>query len=599
MPFVPDEEEETSSGFVPDDEPPPRGRRLVLDPVHVVAGEDVPRATGGRVEAIKAPPTPPTPRQRREWEIRDQRDAFERERLSPFWAGRTSGPGTSGMEEVVPAAGRTASRFWEQTTLATPERPIVGRDERSDAALLGAADALTFGFHDEMVGAADAARGGDYEASRDSLRARAHRAAELAPEATAAGEVAGSVPYMAIPGASAEASFGRRLAIGGATGGVMGAAGGIGRSEAEGFDSLQDASIPALLGAGLGLGGEAAASALTRSSPDTLEHLSRFRDRELLAATGTRGHRQTSIQAFDRGTTPREIARSRASAAETLRGTGVVPQVGTVGMVGRRAEAATERALSAMDDIRSAMDGGGPTGLEVAERLRRQAASVRTAMGAQRREVLEDAADRIAERYAAQPIGYDEVIAETGDLRSQGAYRTRAGRDVPLREQGLDEIDQTIRGAYDDAVEEGLGLGERDAYRRARREYAVLLRAGANARRGEAGGSSGLLETVMMGAGAGAGAQLGGAGGAGLGAVALPLAMRAGRAVSPTLRATGADALYRLAQAHPERLGRHARGILEAGQRGASALITYTTIQAQRDAELRQLLMQAQQEQEQ
>ncbi len=183
----------------------------------------------------------------------------------------------------APAQRRQQERMqqvWDQATGGyaplggrNPTSPIIGRDERGDAPLRGAADALTLGTADEAAGLAGAALGrGDYRAIQQREEGRTARAAEQAPGTFAAGGVAGTLPWLAVPGAGATRA--ERALVAGTTAGGMGAASGAGRSrhtldepEAEGeytgaqgiaYDALAS-GIPA---AGLGAAGSAGTEAV-------------------------------------------------------------------------------------------------------------------------------------------------------------------------------------------------------------------------------------------------------------------------------------------------------------------------------------------------
>jgi hypothetical protein len=192
-------------------------------------------------------------------------------------------------------------------------------------------------------------------------------------------------------------------------------------------------------------------------------------------------------------------------------------------------------------------------------------------------------------RNPSEPIDYDRLIEDVSNLRSSGSHRTRAGREVPLTEQGRRQAGTIIRGTYDDALEQQAARASGDGgafravdltpeqreaiarlgpdpvsrYRDARRQYAVLDTALENAQRGEAALAGnravGMSEMQWGGAGATAGATIGsalgpigaGIGAAGGGALGATAA-RTWRGIEPRVRARGAQAVYELAQRMPE-----------------------------------------------
>jgi hypothetical protein len=72
--------------------------------------------------------------------------------------------------------------------------------------------------------------------------------------------------------------------------------------------------------------------------------------------------------------------------------------------------------------------------------------------------------------------------------------------------------------------------------------------------------------------------------------VAGPLAFRAYRATEPSLRAWGADQVYRVVSARPDLLGPYAQRLVQAAQRGGQALAVEHFVLSQRDPAYRQTL---------
>lgn len=144
--------------------------------------------------------------------------------------------------------------------------------ERSDkntgksSALRGAAQGATFGFADEISGAAEAlwekAKGDPalfgrlYEKYRDESRAEFKRAKEENPKSFLAGEVTGAIGTALVPGLGG-ASAAKLAGIGAATG--------LGNSEAEDVEGIAiDTAIGGAAGLALGKAGEYAGKALTK-----------------------------------------------------------------------------------------------------------------------------------------------------------------------------------------------------------------------------------------------------------------------------------------------------------------------------------------------
>lgn len=585
---------------------PPRmqqRRRTVLGVTDVMSGEadtasdrqvvdDVEVDADAELAPVKAEaPTGPTEAQASEWSRRTDAE------VSPYWdALLATGPGgsfTPRGQEARQRTGRRLSRWWEgaqRDPAGTAAASIVGAGEGASMGLIPEITALAetpevavdpFG----LVSDAPERFGSRLDAARADLETLS----DVNPEAFSAGEDVGmAAGVLGGPSIAARQGAGRlaRVGAGAATGALYGGVGAIGAADPE---SLSEAALAggegAALGAALGGGLSGVAEGAGAARQRALPRLSRSRDEALLGATASAGRGQSAIDRFSRGTNPRAIRESRAAAAETLRQTGAIPRVGSIDRVASGIDDAFERSTQTMDDIRSAMDGGGPTYAEVADALRARAAQVRGVEGQPIREMLESR----AEQYAAQghvPMDYDLLIEEARNLRALGQGRTRTGT-IPLGQQALDHVDSTLRGAYDDAIEAQLGPAERAAYQRARREYATLLTAGMNAERGVAASAGNRLMGMSENQAAIAAAAAGQRPVEGL---ASTLAANTLRRYEPTLRASGAEILYQLARERPESLGRWGQTILEAAARGTAALAATAHVAAQQDPEIRRLL---------
>jgi hypothetical protein len=588
------------------EEAPPRmarSRRIVMGEggsdvgAHVEEGEEFdanqPLPPVPPSDDEKGPASGPTQQQRARWQVEagQRTDRGIVEPVSPFW------DAALGLAQPVSPAGPTPeqarnserlSRFWDQFTSGdarlggrNPIDPIVGLDQRAEAPIARVYQGLPIHVRDDE--------------ERAQLEGRAARATAQAPELATAGDAALAGIYTAMPNPSSAAG---RVGLGAAVGGAVGGAHSL---DAPVEDALQGAAI----GGAAGLLGEGVSRAVQGPSQRTVQRLGERADDALLGATEAAGRGRSAIREFDRGTAPGQVRASRARSAQALRETGAVPRVGTIRQVAGSVDEALGRVSSGLDDIRSGMDGGGPTYESVAERLRQRAAQI-AAEGpesAPLAEMLEARADDYA-RFRAQPVSYDRLVTGARRMRQMGMGRTAGGQQMSMPQEGLSEVDEVVREAYDDAVEAELGAAARQQYQQLRRQYRTLTVAQRNAASGEASAAGnrlfGLSEQLGLygGSGAGIGGMIGQALGAplegGAAGAATMLAARAYRATEPTLRRSAADILYQIARRYPERLGRYARPILEAGGRGQAALLTTMHTLMQRDAEARRIFEEAQ-----
>lgn len=577
-----------------------RARRTVLPTVEI---EGTPEGTG---TARMGPMSEARVEQGRDFDYKlPGRDPLEGS--SPFWDAVLSPLGGTGERART---GERLSRYWQGLTREAARDPLAS----AHSGAMGAGRVTTLGGLDELSGLFSRLPNLDptsalfpQSASADEMRERSQRAQERAPASYGTGETLGGLGLaLAMPSAPTSSAMGR-VAYGAAEGGAIGGATGALESDDPSLmNRLQDAATPALYGAGVGAAG-AAIGEVPQLARRGARAIGEGRDEALLSATTSTGRGPTAIRAFERGTDPAALERSRAQAAAVLREENIVPRVGTTRQVATRARDAIRRHTDVMSQIRDAMDGDGVTGVEMARRLRDAAARDRTAAGAQYRDVINDYADRIAEQYGNSPIDYDRLIGspdvpgEIPRLRQMGAYRTRAGRDIGMGEEGMREIVQTMRDAYDDAVEAGLGAEQRASYQSARRHYAPLVEAYGQAVEGTrvSGGNRGTgLSEMLWGLGGGGMASqlLTGSEHAGVGTGAATLgsmmAARGYRAIEPRLRATASEAMYRLARVDPGRLGRFAGVLGDAARQGSEIFNARLYVLAQQDAEARALLEQ-------
>ena len=183
---------------------------------------------------------------------------------APEWAG-IEAPSLPSIRRAISAdftPGSTSSDVLNTLVPRAPmaQQPASGIDDRSLAPAIGATDALSFGWLDEIAGAV----GGD--SRRQAERARTQRAQDQAPTEYATGMAAGTAPLALVPGGAPTAAG--RMAIAGGVGAGAGLLRGTGESDAGGVEALRSgvegAALEGLIGAGTAGMGEAAAPLLGR-----------------------------------------------------------------------------------------------------------------------------------------------------------------------------------------------------------------------------------------------------------------------------------------------------------------------------------------------
>jgi hypothetical protein len=481
------------------------------------------------------------------------------------------------------------------------------------AAGMGALEGISGGLFDELAGSAwagslapDAPAQGEaiehMRSARDDLRGRA-------PEVYGATETAGIAGQMAVPGASAESALGR-VATMGAEGALYGAGNAIGTGDpVDAGQALDMGAEGALIGGGLGLGlgagGETARRAL-RALSDVPSATRRLDDATLAAPRQSGGGISDALQRYESGSSPQARDRTRTEAARSLREADAIPHMGTTRQTSERIDAARRRGFEVLERIATQMGERGATGRDVAARLRESASRDTTAFGSTFREIAEDMAGRIEETYGDRPIDYQSLVGSPGRpgelsrLRDLGAYRTRAGRDVPIPRQAIEETYGTLRGAYDDAVESTLGAAERDAFQMARRRERALRTAAELSAEGvdrEAQRRTiGLSEMAAYSAGHSGADAMGFPAAGPLAGTALAVGSHLLRGREPRIRYTAAVTAERLSRLlsspRARELGRYADVLRAAAARGSEALTAQSYVLAQRDAEYRALLEQ-------
>lgn len=179
-------------------------------------------------------------------------DAAPNELPAPSFAafGRPAAPAQAAPRKLSQADLQGATLIDEPAP--APVQPTSEAPGVLESGALGAAQGLTFGFGDELYGAANyllsGAKAGSYTQARDEARARIHSAEEAHPIASTLGNVAGG---FLIPGAGlakGATSLAAKAAFGAATGGL----GALGNSEGKdigeiGGDVLKGAAVGGVL----------------------------------------------------------------------------------------------------------------------------------------------------------------------------------------------------------------------------------------------------------------------------------------------------------------------------------------------------------------
>ncbi len=219
----------------------------------------------------------------------------------------------------VPVLNRDARRRIEPSGLldlliptANTDEPIVGSDLRPLSGVIGATDAATFGFFDEMAGGLSNGTPTQRDRVRDRHRATSERAEEQAPGTYALGEVAGSIPQMAAPMGGTNALA--RMGIAGGVGLGSGTLRGAGDSEAQDMgglasDAVRGGLTEGLLASGTQGVGDAAGPALRRLARGIQNRIPGMQQQATQSALEARG-------IWGRG--PLEAARERPGGAEAL-----------------------------------------------------------------------------------------------------------------------------------------------------------------------------------------------------------------------------------------------------------------------------------------
>ncbi len=491
----------------------------------------------------------------------------------------------------------------QATGTADTATPIVGRDERPTAGITGAAQGLTLGWADELGGAMRSqASGRTYEQERDEIRRSYAGAREQAPTATIMGELAGSTPYMLIPGAGQTAPA--RIATQAGIGMGLGTASGAGYSEADTAEGVaQDAAIGGTVGGVMGAGGQMVSEG-ARVGLDRAARFAAEADRLRVASLAPGTSREINDRLM-------RAASSRAGGipgvASEVRRLGLVGPFSTAEDVLERSRRLVERRGADLDSVYRALDQIAPveSGRMVGA-LERQAA-----------EVASDPIDRrFAQRVTQRAEDFAETLPESIDYSRARSILGRLGDQVSWIDpvSGARAPDTIARGSYralrselDDIAEEALGRVDPTTYREATRgagNAAEAMDAFRSARRDV---SSALFADEWATTAADrlargrqisptdyAAAMIGGQQGGGLTGAAMGAALnRMWRLREAPVVATGAEMVRALLERNPAALGRWAGPLQRAAAQGGSSLAAAHMTLSSRDPEYRRAIEQA------
>lgn len=596
-----------------------------------------------------APAAPPTAR-----EVRDHTRAVE-----DAAEGRTDdtsffGDLVSGMGAAVPTAGHR--RMGRAMTRAAEEAP-----EDPAALLLGSTDLAGLGLNDDLWGALTSrpevragqsgSRAGTatesrpartFDEGREEAREVLGDARDRSPYAFGAGEVGGTVAGGLALGAleplAADTAL-ARLAQGGLTGELYGAASGLGHSEA---DDLQGLAHDTAEGGLLGLGGAAVMGPLGEGAR-ALGRFGRQRfsqeasDRAILAAAS--GESPVGVAAMRRwGRSPEQLH----TAAERVRRLGLVGPASTAQDVLERGERQVARlgdagaidpalGADASGDELADLIGDSSTGVvgDIARRLESESEGlpVRDLLEVFEREAARLERDPETAQYAAAlrrrgeqwarsfggivegadgpmsdlgaTVRPERVRESLGTMRQATTWVDPALGEVRPPVQAQRDLHRGLSGVRDRHADDVLGPGTGEAYAGARRDLQASLQSRDLTRdslqRSE--GRRAISPTDMM---AGIGALAGGhavGGTTGLGAAGLAVGAgflnRLLRSREAALGATGTEAMRRLFSSPA--LARYGPQLERAMRRGVPALTAMHETLLRRDPEYRAAVEEAEQ----
>lgn len=479
-----------------------------------------------------------------------------------------------------------------------PTEPSAPQVSTAESALRGAAQGASMGFADEATGGLEAlkevalsdAEIGDlarlYRKYRDESRANYKAAEEANPVAYGAGQVAGGMATMAIPGLNV--TKGASLVNAGVKGAIAGGLTGAGMSEKEGLESLQDAALPAATGAVLGAGAQKVGQALSKAPQTAGDALQDFAEVQSARAMG-----------LERGTLNKMGMDRAKSLGRAGLDKGIVTPLASTDDMLARAEALKATGGAQMGQAFDAIDNAGASTfnpLNVASSVDEQLGGFyRSPINRGETQQLENMLESIVQR------GADDI-----PLREAQALKEEIGKvafpnggkinpDLITEKQRMaQEAYRIVNEAIDNAAAQGgEALGDASVQTMLR-EGKDLYGAGANASKllanrqaKEAGNKMfGLTDTIV-----GASGLVGAVPTGGMSAVAgaaVVGAKKLAEKYGPQTMAVGADKLGDFLKRDPFAFGRFSGVLSQAAARGGNSLAATHYLLQQQDPEYRE-----------
>jgi hypothetical protein len=515
------------------------------------------------------------------------------------------------------------------------------------SAATGVVQGLTFGFGDELMGAAGATfdwlRGDDnpnsYEDWRDAARLQTQEGRRENPVTHFAGNLVGAAaPAVLTAGASAAPStaaaapsLGRAIGTGALTGFTSGTVAGIGESQSDDVlgvaeDVVAGGLFGAATGGVLGAAGHGVGRLIDARRARALERIAEAEQqrpyviaRQLGVQTPTQlrtidalpPSRLALAEASEQGVDPRTLDRgARAFAADVERlGLTGPNRMGTPQEAAQLAEPVRARATQVMDDITEAMRNASRTpasyrqnarplgvvdGEEIAAQLQRAANDVgraRNESSAQAAEALRETAERYREGGV---ISFEDAVRTMRSL-AQDIQQVRTNPLAPRTPffERVAEVERAaLNTATDNAVFQSLGRDAARTYQGARRDFQVADSVGRLVR--DLDLKEGYRRKLSLTDNMAGLATAVGSGNPVLG-VGAAIANRVFRKHEPAIFS---EHLRRVIQQDPNRFGRFAQPLVDAAQRGTQSLAARHYVLSQQFPEYRQLADELERERE-
>lgn len=552
-----------------------------------------------------------------------------------------------GAHEIVPVYNdRGDAVDVTDTSTGRTASPV---SSRLRSAATGVVQGLTFGFGDELAGAAgwalDRLAGNEnpnsYDDWRDASRRQSAAGQRENPGTYLAGNLVGaaapavmSAGFGAAPAAASTApTLARAAGTGALTGLASGAVAGAGESQAGDAlgvaeDVVRGGAIGAMTGGAIGAAGYGLGRLIDARRARAVAQIAEAEQqrpyvigRQLGVQTPTQlrtidalpPSRLALAEAAEHGTDPRTLergARAFASDVERLGLTGP-NRMATPQEAAQLAEPVRARATQVMDDITAAMRQAAQSpppasyrqparqlgvvdGADVASRLRTTAAQLARARNDSSRQAAE-ALRVTASRYESEgAIPFEDALRTMRSLAQdiQAARTNPLAPRTPFFERVAEVERAALNSATDDAVGTSLGRDAVRAYQQARRDYQVADSVGRLVRdldlkEGYRRKLSLTDNMAMLATAVGSGNPV-----LGLGA---GLLNRVYRSREPAIYS---EYLRRVIQQDPSRFGRFAQPLVDAAQRGGESLAARYYVMSQQFPEFRQLADELERERE-